>query len=322
VSSAGGSLGAYARFARALDSPRPVVGLEDPYLSGRRSLGASFGQWVGHFVDMIRHRQDAGPYHICAYSSAGAFGWEIVRRLEGAGAEVAALVLIDPMSLDSRRRTRWGWWAARCSYAHPVVRWGARIAGRLRSPLSRAAARVVGEGAARDDLMPRGREAEAMGEEALQNASLLRRLACLMELDTGVPLPSVEAPDAAPDPPPPFARFRTAVTTAHPQADPDRLERMVRQYGVQVQCQRGYALRPVAAPVFIFEPESGYAGLLEGLVRPFAGSLQAFRVPVGTPSPRQQELLEGFQGWRPHYWCMRDETFAAGVAAEVDRLLA
>lgn len=324
VSAAGGTLGAYSRLVAALRTPRPVVGLEDPYLWGARDPKGSFDDWVDRFVAGVRHRQPRGPYHLCAYSSAGAFGWEVVRRLEALGERVATLVLIDPMAIDSLDRGRWGWWAARCSYEHPLVRLGARLVGRARAPLVRGVVRLSDDGVPKAGAHPGPgpEEVARMVDGAGEGGGFLRRVASLMELDSGARIPDFETDADGEEAGPVFQRFVEAVRTAHPEVDPARLERIVRQYGVQVQFQRAYPLRPVSADVVLFEPESGYAGLLADLVRPFAGSLRSHRLPVGEPTPRQAELLEAFMGWAPHYWCMRDDTFSQGVAEELDRLLA
>ncbi|MEJ2542268.1 MAG: thioesterase domain-containing protein, partial [Gemmatimonadota bacterium] len=274
------------------------------------------------YVELIRGRQPKGPYYICAYSSSGAFVWEVTRRLEAEGETVAALILIDPMALDSLDRRRFGWWAARCSYANRIVRQGARVAGRMRTPFTRWAAGRILAGLTEPAQALTDREREELSRGAPYDPGLLRRLAILMELESGVPIPDLDVADGGPEAPAVLQRFRDAVAEAHPQLDAVRLERIARQYKLQVQHQRAYALRPIAAPVLMFEPETAYAGLLATLVRPFAGRLEAHRIPVGEPPPRSAELLETFMGWRIHYWCMRDDTFARGVAAELDRILA
>ena len=321
IAPAGGTVGSYGRFVRALRPGRAVVGLEDPFLWGARDLEGSFDGWVDQYVERIRHRQPGGPYHVCAYSSGGAFGWEVVRRLEAAGDPVGAFVLIDPMGIDSARRGRYGFWASRCSYEHPVVRLAARLLGRARVPLTR----LVDGGSDGETIPPsvspsRG-EIAAKADTAVGDEGLLRRLAILMELETGLRVPGFEAPEGEADGAPALDRFLEAVRAVQPQVEATRLERIVRQYRVQVRFQQAYPLRPVEAEVLLFEPETAYAGLLATLVRPYARRLRSYRLPVGEPSPRQDELLETFQGWRTHFWSMRDDTFSAGLAEAVDRLL-
>jgi hypothetical protein len=160
-----------------------------------------------------------------------------------------------------------------------------------------------------------------MVDGAGEGGAFLRRLASLMELDSGIPIPDFETDSGGEEARPVLERFVEAVRSVHPEVDPVRLERMVRQYGVQVQYQRAYALRPLSADVILFEPESGYSGMLADLIRPFAGSLRSYRVPAGEPTPREAELLEAFMGWRTHYWCMRDDTFSRGVAEALNRFL-
>jgi acyl carrier protein len=317
---AGGTLGSYTRLIRALRPGRAVVGLEDPYLWGERDPTEPFDRWMDRMVSRIRQRQPRGPYQVCAYSSGGALGWEVVRRLEADGDRVAAFVLIDPMGIDSGTRRRYGWWAARCSYEHPVVRQAGRIIGRARVPFTRLTARLHGDESTSEEALPEASELAALLEGAVKDGGLLRRLAFLMELETGVRVPEFDT-TAERDGPGVFDRFVEAVEAVHPRLERSRLERIVRQYRVQVRHQQAYRLRPLEADVLLFEPETAYAGLLETLVRPYVRRLRAFRIPVGEPSSRQEEILQTFQGWRTHFWCMRDDTFSAGVAEAVDRLL-
>ncbi len=132
IASAGGTLGAYDRLTRALDTERDIVGIRDTFVWGGRDPREHFAQWVEHYLTAIRERQPDGPYYIGAYSSAGAFGYEIAQRLRDAGQEVALLALIDPIGIDRRSRGRFGWWAMRARYANPLYRTAVRLAGWMR----------------------------------------------------------------------------------------------------------------------------------------------------------------------------------------------
>ncbi|MDH4073725.1 MAG: AMP-binding protein, partial [Gammaproteobacteria bacterium] len=99
VASAGGTVGAYQKVAAALRYGGEILGVRDPYVSGERDPTEDFKSWVGHYVKAIRSHHLRGPYHIAAYSSAGAFGYEMARQLRQNGAEVALLALIDPLGI-------------------------------------------------------------------------------------------------------------------------------------------------------------------------------------------------------------------------------
>jgi hypothetical protein len=128
VSSAGGTLGAYEKVVRALRTPREVVGLRDPFLAGDRDPTEGFQRWTRRYTDAIRRQQPRGPYHILAYSSAGAFGYEIAQQLRADGEGVALLALVDPVAMDYAGRRRFGRWALSARFmsgkARRLVRWG------------------------------------------------------------------------------------------------------------------------------------------------------------------------------------------------------
>ena len=113
-------------------------------------------------------------------------------------------------------------------------------------------------------------------------------------------------------------RFRRAGS----DLDPAVLDRMVVQYEVQVQAQHAYRLRPFDGDTVLFTPASPSAGFLAAQLRPYLRRLDARALPLGLPSEPVRELAEVFHpGLRPHFLCMRDDTFTAALAAELDPLL-
>src|SRR5690606_4012049 len=185
VASAGGTLGAYQHLVRALRVSRPVVGLRDPFLWDDRDPAAGFADWVGRYLSAIRERQPEGPYYIVAYSSAGAFGYELARLLRSDGEDVS-LTLIDPLALDRASEKRFGHWALRATYMRPWFRALVRWFGRLRQPFVRAA--LSRSTAPPPDWVPGVDLVRQVSADVRRSASHLTSLAALMELNTGLPL--------------------------------------------------------------------------------------------------------------------------------------
>jgi amino acid adenylation domain-containing protein len=319
IASAGGTLGAYEQLVAALGPSRDIVGIPDPFLWDARDPLEPFEAWVDRYLAAIRSRQATGPYHLCAYSSAGAFGLEVARRLERAGERVALLVLIDPMSLDCRRRSSYGHWALRATWEHPLVRAAIRIGGRLRQPITRRMARH--DAAAGGSTPSTEAERRALMERAVRNRSGLMDLAVLLELNTGRPFTLEEADfprDGATDD---LDVLQARVAQLAPELDADRLARIVRQYPLQVHAQHHYRLSPFDGRVLLFEPRSRHAGLIATLLRPYLPRLRAMVIPLGEPSPRVQAIASRFGALGAHYRCMRDATFVNGVAAALTQAL-
>ena len=320
VAPAGGALGPYDKVVARLTGPRPVLGIRDPFLWDGRDPGNGFGDWVDCYLAAIRDRQPAGPYRIVAYSSAGAFGYEIARRLRQDGADVARLILVDPVALDRSSWRRYGFWAFLSRSLPPLAGRAVLAWGRLRGLLPAAV---------RDRAAPPSHEwrlpPEALArfeEEVRHNRDHLQRLSVLLELSTGLPL---ALSDAELDVTPPegyvgllVERFRQA--GAH--FDPSMLDRMVVQYEIQVRTQHAYRLRPYDGDTAIFVPAGPHAGFLAAQFGPYLRRFEAHTLPLGTPSEQVRELTGIFHpGIRPHYLCMRDDTFSAALAVELDRLL-
>jgi hypothetical protein len=319
IASAGGALGSYDKVVARLTGPRPVLGIRDPFLWEGRDPSTGFGGWIDCYVAAIRDRQPTGPYRIVAYSSAGAFGYEIARRLRQDGAEVTRLILVDPVGLDSSSWMRYGYWALRGRATPPIVVRALLAWGRLRVLIPA----TLRDGAPRTSerrLVPAA--FARFADEVRRDRGHLKRFSVLLELTSGLPLALSDAELAA-TPPEGYVgllleRFRQAGS----DIDPGVLDRMVVQYEDQVRTQHAYRLQPFDGDTVLFAPASPYAGFLAVQFGPYLRRFDARALPLGAPSKPARELTQIFHpGLRPHYLCMRDDTFTAALAAELDRLL-
>jgi amino acid adenylation domain-containing protein len=320
VASAGGTVGAYERLSRQLEGDRPVVGITDPFLRGGRALTEGFDAWVGRYVEAVVERQPRGPYHLLAYSSAGALGYEMARRLRASGRDVALLALVDPLALDRGSRWRFGYWALRATWARPSVRTAIRVLGRLRGPLVRVIGTLDRDGrGAGPGFTPEG--VRAVTREARESGPHLKRLSGLLELNTGLPL-ALSDDDLEGVPPEDRLHVLLArMGEVAPEVDPEMIERLAVQYEIQVRLHHAYRLRRYAGRVLLVEPESPHAGLLAAQLRPWVGRLTARVLPLGPASPGVRALAPRFGGLEAHYRSMRDERFVSGLARELEAAL-
>lgn len=323
IAPAGGTLGPYDKVVARLEGPRGVLGIRDPFLWGGRDPVDGFGDWVDRYLAAIRETQPAGPYRIVAYSSAGAFGFELARRLRRDGAEVARLILVDPLALDRSSWKRYGYWALRARWLPPIAVRPLAILGHAWGGLSRLLPATPPRGTPPGSEWPRTEaELARFEDEVRRDRGHLQRLSALLELSSGLPLALSEA-DLAATPPEGYVdllleRFRLAGS----ELDPDLLEHIVVQYELQVRTQHAYRLQPYDGDATILAPDSPYAPLLAAQFRPYVNRLDARSLPIGAPSAKVAELARSFDpGLRPHYLCMRDDTFTSALAAELDRLL-
>ena len=319
IAVAGGGLGAYDKVVSRLTGSYPVLGIRDPFLWNGRDPTAGFDTWVDCYLEAIRASQPNGPYRIVAYSSAGAFGYEIARRLRQGGAEVTRLVLVDPVPLDSASSWRYGFWALRARRLPPTLVPPVLAVGRLRG-LIPAAVRERGSRPREPRRDPV--EFARFADEVRRDPGHLQQLSAVLELTSGLPL-SLSETELAATPPDGYVgllveRFRQASY----EIDPDVLDRMVVQYVLQVRAQQNYRLRPFDGEAVLVTPASPYAGFLAVQLGPYLRRSDAHVLPLGVPSERARELTRILPAsWRPHFLCMRDDTFTEALAAELDRLL-
>lgn len=320
IASAGGTLGVYAKLMRALQTEREVIGVRDPYLWGMRDATAGFLNWVSLYVRAIRARQSRGPYRLLAYSSAGAFGFEIARALRRAGEAVEWLALIDPVAMDRMSRWRFGYWALAARFMRPELARAALAIGRARAllPHRHAGSSRAPDG---DDFRFTPAQFHDFEARARTDRTHVQQLAALMELDTGLPFALTDAELGRVPPTEYLDALLAKVHTLTPEVVPATIATLVVQYALQVRTQHRYRLRWLDAPVVLFEPDGPHCGVLAAQVRPWVRRLAAHRVPMTAPTARVRELARYFpDAMYPHYFCMRDDAFTQTVAQQLGAL--
>jgi len=320
VSSAGGTVGAYRKLAAALSYGGEIVGVRDSYISGERDLTEDFDKWVGRYLDAMQARCPSGPYCIVAYSSAGAFGFELARRLRQQGAEVSLLALIDPLGIEGDRWHRFGWWALRSTHSHAAVRAFTRFVGALRRPAG-ALLRALAKRQMHRNFTISAKELGELFEHTARTRNHLMALAALMELNTGLPLDLSDA-EIPPEPPDSTLRaLQARMAEFMPELDGHTIERIAVQYIVQLRAQRAYALAPYDGRTLLIEPVTPYAGLLAAQFSPYLSDLRVVQLALGVANARAAAITGRFGVWAPHFLSMRDDVFSASVARELDRAL-
>jgi thioesterase domain-containing protein len=320
VSPAGGTLGAYDKVVRALRTPRDVIGLRDPFLSGARDPTEGFQRWVRRYTDAVRRRQPRGPYHLLAYSSAGAFGYEIAQQLRADGEDVAVLALVDPVAMDYLSPWRFGHWALRARFSRAavgrIIRWG----GAARAVLPRAL-RARRRAANTNDWTLSPAEFEDLASWARTDRDNILRFAALLEMNTGRPF-AIEAQELDAIESSGYVDALLArVAQVDPAIDAEMIRRALVQYELQVKSQHHYRLQPYEGAVHLFEA-GPHGGLVAAQLRPYVRTLYARSLELAGLSHRTRELLEPFpEGLRDHYGCMRNEAFSQRLAAELDAVL-
>ncbi len=320
VSSAGGTLGAYEKVVRALKTPREVVGLRDPYLAGDRDPTEGFQRWARRYTAAIRRRQPRGPYHILAYSSAGAFGYEIAQQLRADGEDVALLALVDPVAMGASRRG-FGRWALSARFksgkVRRVVRWG----GLLRAVVPRAL-RAKRSAANANDWTLSELEFGAHASWATSDRDNILRFAALLELNTGRPF-AIQAPELDAVAPSEYLDVLLArVAQVDAGIEPEMIRRAVIQYELQVKSQHRYRPQRYDGIMYMFDASGPFSGLDAAHVRPYVRKLHVRSLSFEGLSERTRELLATFpEGLRAHYGCMRNDRFAEQLAAELDSAL-
>jgi enterobactin synthetase component F len=320
IASAGGTLGAYRKVVAALRYEGEIVGVRDPYVTGDRDPTESFDRWVEHYLDAIRSRHPSGPYCIAAYSSAGAFGVELARRLTLSGAVVRALVLIDPLAIERGSWRRYGWWVMLSTHARPWLRTLTRLVGALRRPTGYLL-RMLRKSRGKQGFALSSQEFDRLSREMVASRGHLLMLAALMELNTGLPLDLSDV-DIPPEPPTSTLHaLQARLSEVMPELDGATIERIAIQYALQVLAQRAYVAAPYDGPTLLVEPASPYAGLLAAQLRPIFSRLRVARFPLGPADPRISAISRRFGPWVAHYRSMRDDRFAESLARELDKVL-
>ena len=323
IASAGGTLGAYEKLARALQTGRDVIGVRDPYIWGERDATLGFGHWINLYVDAIRQRQPHGPYHLVAYSSAGAFGYEIARRLRSDEQEVGLLAIIDPFGLDRPTPDSFGYRVMQARFKRPHARLAVRLLGWWRSRVMRHR-RDEANDATAIDIPASDEQFSRRVHESMRSVTDVASFSSLLTLNTGVPFTISRAELAKVDPERYFPTFLERVRQVAPEFDVATVTRIFEQYfGLQVPAQQGYPLRRYDGRMLLVEVDDASQGLVSAQLRPYVSQLRVRRFKVSaSTSQLEDSALQGLSAsLRNHFLCMRDDRFVTDLAAELDASL-
>lgn len=322
VSSAGGTLGAYDRLARVLRTQRDVIGIRDPYVWGGREPSQGFRNWVSQYIDAIRDRQPQGPYHVGAYSSGCAFGYEIARRLRRDGQEVALLALIDPFGLDRESADSFGYRILQARFRGFHRKLAVRLEGRLRVLLN-GWRRGDGDAGSDVDIPVTEPDFRARVQASKRSLSDVVGFSVLLELNTGLAFGLSASELSRVDPDLYFATFLDRVKHGAPEVDLEVVDRIFCQYyGLQVPAQQQYRLQRYDGHVVLYETDGPNSGILAAQLRPHVSDLRVVRLRLGKRSEETRELVRELpEGLRDHYLSMRDEEFVRRLALDLEILL-
>jgi hypothetical protein len=322
IASSGGTLGAYDRLSKALRTERAVVGLRDPFVWGGREPAMSFRDWISIYLAAMLQRQPAGPYYVCAFSSAGAFGYEIARRLRDSGREVAQLILIDPIGIAGEAEDDFGYRAFAALFSGRRSRLQIRLEGWWRDLSGRG--RREGELPGGDDFTMTAEDFARRVAEIRHDRKVMLDLSSLFELNSGLPFTMTDADFAGREPDQYLDTFLARVKAVTPDVDPATVERiLIQYYGLQLPATHFYRLRNYDGKTVIYEPAGPQVGLLEAYFRPHVRGLRHVTLEVGKPSERVQFACQNLsRRLRTHYRSMRDDTFVGNLAAALAPLLA
>lgn len=321
IASSGGTLGAYERIAKALATDREIVGIRDPYVFGARNPAMGFQEWIGLYVAAMRERQPIGPYTVCAFSSAGAFGYEIAQQLRDAGQEVAQLILIDPIGIAGEAADDFGYRAFSALFRGRRAKLMVRCAGWWRR-ITNAGPRDSVRAGANDFRMSSDEIAQRI-EAVRQDRKSIMELSSLFELNTGMPF-ALKGDDFDGRAPSQYvAVLLDRVKAVTPDVDPATIERILEQYYcLQIPATHFYRLKTYEGRIEAFEPAGSQAGLLGAYLRPYAKNCRIRVLGIGAPSARVQEACANLsRSLRDHYRSMRDDRFVGELARAIEPLL-
>jgi amino acid adenylation domain-containing protein len=93
---------AYSGLLRHLDPGRPVYALQSPIFTDPAFTAATVEELADRYVAEVRAVRPAGPYHLLGWSFGGLVAHAVATRLQGAGEQVASLVLLDAYPAAAR----------------------------------------------------------------------------------------------------------------------------------------------------------------------------------------------------------------------------
>ena len=323
IASAGGTLGAYEKLARALKTDRDVIGVRDPYVWGERDATLGFRHWICVYIDAIRQRQPHGPYHLVAYSSAGAFGYEVARRLRADGHEVGLLAIVDPFGLDRPTPDSFGYRVMQARFKRPHARMAVRVLGWWRSMLARLRPDAAQDSGA-VEIPVSAEQIQRRVHEALRNSTDVASFSSLLTLNTGVPFAVSRDELAKLDPERYFPAFLERVKQVAPEFDVATVTRIFEQYyGLQVPAQQGYPLRRYDSSLLLIEVDDASTGLVTAQFRPHVRQLRVRRLKVAAATSAFDEAALRGTVRQPaeSLPCMRDDQFVTALATEIETAL-
>ncbi len=321
IASSGGTLGAYDKLSKALKTSRAIVGIRDPFVWDGRDPVMGFQDWISIYVEAMLKRQPAGPYHVCAFSSAGAFGYEIAQRLRSSGHEMAELVLVDPIGIGGKVEGDFGHKLFAAMFGGRRGKLAVRLEGWWRwvTGAERRSARNAGDNnfaITSEDFLRRSADIRCDKRSMLD-------LSSLFELNSGLPFTMTGADFEGKAPDQFLATFLARVKEVTPDVDPAVVERiLVQYYGLQLPATHRYRLKNYEGKVLICEPAGPHVGLLSAYFRPHVKHLRLRTLELGEPSERVRLACQNLsRSLQAHYRSMRDDVFVAALAAEMESSL-
>jgi Thioesterase domain len=267
----------------------------------------------------MRQRQPQGPYFIVAYSSAGAFGYEVARRLRRDGQDVALLALIDPFGLDRPSPRSFGYRVMQARSRKPHFRIAVRLEGWFRAKLARLR---TADGVATPpfDLTVTETEFARRVCDSKRSRADVLGFSALLELNTGEPFALTPAELSSVGPDQYFPAFLARVKQVSPDLDPVIVDRIYSQYfGLQVPAQQRYSLGRYDGEVLLIELDGPSSGLVSAQLQPHAPRLRVSRIKVGRPDKLRPALAGTLSAsLRDHFLCMRNDQFVRELAEALE----
>jgi thioesterase domain-containing protein len=91
----GGQVINYRSLAQHLGEDQPFYGLQAQGLDGKHPLHTTVEEMAAHYAEEIRKVQPRGPYYLGGFCFGGQIAFEIARRLNAQGQNVALLALFE-----------------------------------------------------------------------------------------------------------------------------------------------------------------------------------------------------------------------------------
>lgn len=91
----GGNVVELRKVSQAMDTPRPVYGIQAKGVDGGAEPLRRIPEMVEYYLPHLRTVQPHGPYFLCGYSFGGMLAMELARRLQVEGETIALLGFID-----------------------------------------------------------------------------------------------------------------------------------------------------------------------------------------------------------------------------------